>query len=110
MKPERIRGLAVTSRERVAAFPNLPTVAEFYPGYEVTVWLGLFTTAGTPEPVIVRLREAVTEALSDPDTLSRIQSLHMRPYQTSRGDFQALIQKDHDNYKAIVKELGVKLN
>lgn len=106
----KIRGLAVTSRERVPAFPNLPAVAEFYPGYEVTVWLGLFTTAGTPEPVVARLRDAVAEALSDPDTVSRIAALHMRPYQTSRAELQALIRRDYDNYKEIVRELGVKLN
>src|SRR5690242_156351 len=48
----RLRALAVTGSHRSDLFPDLPTISEFYPGYEVTIWLGLFAAAGTPEPVI----------------------------------------------------------
>ena len=71
------------------SLPDLPAIAEFYPGYEVVIWLGLFTTAGTPNPVILRLREAIDRILADPDTVSKLQGPGMQPFATSPGIFQA---------------------
>lgn len=105
----KVRGLAVTGPTRLKDFPNLPAITEFYPGFEVTIWLGLFATAGVPDPVILQLREAIEAALADRETLAKIEGLHMRPHPTTREAFQALIKKDRENYGKIVKELGIKV-
>ena len=63
----KLRALAVTGARRSNAFPDLPPIADFYPGYEVSIWLGLFAPAGTPEPVLERLRAEVKEALASPE-------------------------------------------
>ncbi len=55
IKAGKLRALAVTGTQRSPEYPDLPTIGEFYPGYEVTIWLALFAPAGTPEPVLVPL-------------------------------------------------------
>ena len=109
IKSGKVRGLAVTTPQRLAEFPDLPAIAEFYPGYEVVIWLGLFTAAGTPEPVILRLREAVNQILADPDTVAKLQGPGMQPYATSPEAFLALIRSDHEKYRKLVKEIGIKI-
>ena len=109
IKAGKVRGLAVTTPQRLAELPDLPAIAEFYPGYEVVIWLGLFTTAGTPNPVILRLREAIDRILADPDTVSKLQGPGMQPFATSPGSFQALIHADRDKYGKLVKEIGIKI-
>ena len=104
-----VLGLAVTTPQRVKDFPELPAIAEFYPGYEVTIWLGLFATAGTPDAVVTRLRNAVDEVLVDPDVAAKVRGFGMQPYTTSRETFLALIRRDYDKYGTLVKELGVKM-
>jgi len=54
----KLRALAVAGKQRSAAFSDVPRLAEFYPGFEVTPWLALFAPAGVPGPVMARLREA----------------------------------------------------
>ena len=62
-----VRALAVTTPQRSASIPNLPTVAETLPGYEATAWQGVFAPAGTPRPIVDRLAEAVKAILERPD-------------------------------------------
>src|SRR4029450_10603564 len=68
----KLRALAATGRERSPEFPDLPTIGEIYPGYEVTIWLGLFAPAGTPDAVLVRLRTAVNRALGAADVKEKL--------------------------------------
>jgi tripartite-type tricarboxylate transporter receptor subunit TctC len=107
----KLRALAVTGPRRSAAFPDLPTIAEFYPGYEVTIWLGLFAPAGTPEPILERLRAEVKEALASLDVKAKMnQAGGLEPFSSTSGEFAALIQRDYDKYGKIVKEIGVKVD
>src|SRR5215470_18680578 len=64
LKSGQLRGLATTGKKRSPLFPDMPTIGEFYPGYDVTIWLGLFAPAGTPEPILTRLREEIHKALT----------------------------------------------
>ena len=107
----KLRALAVTGPRRSQAFPDLPTIAELYPGYEVTIWLGLFAPAGTPEPVLARLRAEVKEALASPDVKAKLnQAGGLDPFTSTPEEFAALIQRDYDKYGKIVKEIGVKVD
>lgn len=105
----KVRGLAVTGPTRLKDFPNLPSISEFYPGFEITSWYGLFVTAGVPEPVVLRLREMIDAALADPETLAKIEGISMRLHPTTREEFLALIQRDRESYGKLVKELGIKV-
>ena len=107
----KLRALAVTGAKRSREFPDLPTIGEFYPGYEVTIWLGLFAPAGTPEPVIDRLRAEVARALADPARRARLRSAGgLEPMATTPQQFAALIRSDYDKYGKLVREVGAHVD
>lgn len=111
IKAGHLRALAVTGAERSKVFPDLPTIAEFYPGYEVTIWLGLFTTAGTPDAVIARLHAEVNKALAEPDVKHKLNAAGgLEPYLSTPAEFAALIRRDYDKYGKIVKDVGIKVD
>jgi tripartite-type tricarboxylate transporter receptor subunit TctC len=111
IKAGKLRALAVTGARRSQEFPELPTIGEFYPGYEVTIWLALFAPAGTPEPVLSRLRAAVAKALASPDVREKFNTAGgMEPFVTTPDEFAALIRRDYDKYGKIVKTVGIKVD
>ena len=111
IKAGKLRGLAVTGKRRSAAFPELPTIGEFYPGYEVTIWLGLFAPASTPPAVLDRLRTEVGNALAQPDLKQKLMVAGgLDAFATTPGEFAALIRRDYDKYGRVVREVGVKVD
>ena len=111
IKAGRLRALAVTGLHRSDIFPDLPTIAEFYPGYEVTIWLGLFTAAGTPEPVLASLHAEVNKLLAEAETRKKLHAAGgLEPYISTPAEFAALIKRDYDKYGKVVKEVGVKVD
>ena len=111
IKAGKLRGLAVTGKRRSAAFPELPTIGEFYPGYEVTIWLGLFAPASTPPAVLDRLRTEVGNALAQPDLKQKLMVAGgLDAFVTTPGEFAALIRRDYDKYGRVVREVGVKVD
>ena len=111
IKAGKLRALAVTGARRSPDFPELPTIGEFYPGYEVTIWLALFAPAGTPEPVLARLRAAVDKALAAPDVKQKLNVAGgLEPFATTPEEFAALIRRDYDKYGKIVKAIGIKVD
>ena len=111
IKAGKLRALAVTGARRSPEFPDLPTIAEFYPGYEVTIWLALFAPAGTPEAMLVRLRAAVDKALAAPDVKQKLNAAGgLEPFATTPNEFATLIRHDYDKYGKIVKAIGIKVD
>jgi tripartite-type tricarboxylate transporter receptor subunit TctC len=107
----QLRGLATTGRVRSPLFPDIPTIGSYYPGYDVTIWLGLFAPAGTPEPIVAKLREEVNKALSDRDLAAKLNVTGaLEPLILSPADFAALIRRDYDKYGKLVRDIGVKIN
>ncbi len=105
----KLRALAVTGTYRSRAFPDLPPIAEFYPGFELTIWLGLFAPAATPKPIVERLRSEIRTALALPDVAAKLNSAGgMSVFITSPAEFAALVQRDYDKYGKIVREIGIK--
>jgi tripartite-type tricarboxylate transporter receptor subunit TctC len=108
IKAGKLRALAVTGTKRSPEYPDLPTIAEFYPGYEVTIWLALFAPASTPDAVLARLRAAVDKALAAPDVRQKLNSAGgVEPFVTTPDEFAALIRRDYDKYGKIVKTIGI---
>jgi tripartite-type tricarboxylate transporter receptor subunit TctC len=111
IKAGKLRALAVTGTTRSPEYPDLPTIGEFYPGYEVTIWLALFAPAGTPEAVLVPLRTAVAKALAAPDVRQKLSAAGgVEPFVTTPDEFAALIRRDYDKYGKIVKTIGIRLD
>jgi tripartite-type tricarboxylate transporter receptor subunit TctC len=111
IKAGRLRALAVTGAKRSHLFPDLPAIGEVYPGYEMTIWLGLFAPAGTPEPVLARLREEVAKALASPDVKEKLNNAGgLQAFATSPAEFAALIRSDYEKYGKLVRDIGVKVD
>jgi tripartite-type tricarboxylate transporter receptor subunit TctC len=106
----KLRALAVTGPKRSSVFPELPTIGEFYPGYEVVIWLGLFAASGTPKAVIARLHEEVNKALADRGVDGRLAKAGgMQPNPVTPEQFAEMIRRDYDKYGKLVKDIGVKV-
>ena len=110
-KAGRLRALAVTSAKRSDAFPEVPAIAEFYPGFEMTIWLGLFAPAGTPEPVLARLRDEVAKALAAPDLREKFANAGgLQALLLPQAEFAELIRRDHARFGKLVKDVGARID
>ena len=106
----KARGLAVTGTQRFALLPELPTIGEIYPGYEVLIWHGLFAPARTPAAIIERLRTEVHAVLAQPEVKQRLAASGSGdPYITTPEEFAARIRGDHEKYGKLIKSIGVKV-
>jgi tripartite-type tricarboxylate transporter receptor subunit TctC len=107
----QLRALATSGKSRAKRFPDLPTIGEFYPGYAVDIWLGLFAPAGTPEPVVTALRTEIQKLLARADFAEKLNvSGSLEPLILSPADFAALIRSDYEKYGKVIKEIGIKLD
>jgi tripartite-type tricarboxylate transporter receptor subunit TctC len=106
----KVRGIASTGNVRNPSTPDLPTIAELYPGYEVLIWHGLFVPAGTPQPIVDRLRAEIAEVLAQPDFIKRLaDSGSGEPYISTPEEFSARIRGDYEKYGKLIRSIGVKL-
>jgi len=111
IKAGRLRAIAMTGAHRSSLFPELPTIGQFYPGYEVTIWLALFGPPGMPEPVLTRLRSEVSKLLAKPDLVQRLHGAGgLEPLITTPAEFSALIRRDYEKYGKVVRDVGAKID
>lgn len=107
----RLRGLAATGSKRSALFPDLPTIGEFYPGYQLSTWLGLFGPAGLPETALARLRAEINKALAMQDVKDRLGAAGgLEPWIATPQEFGERIRADYDKYGKLIREIGVKVD
>jgi tripartite-type tricarboxylate transporter receptor subunit TctC len=110
IKGGQLRGLAVTAAHRSPSLPDLPPIADDYPGFNLTLWQGLFAPANTPQPIIDRLRAEVEEVLKLPEVGARFLAAGSgEPSFLTLDGFTALMHSDYDKYGKIIKDVGVKV-
>jgi tripartite-type tricarboxylate transporter receptor subunit TctC len=106
----KARGLAVTGTQRHPLMPELPTIAETFPGYEVVNWHGLFAPPGTPQPIIDRLRMEIAMVLSQAEFKERLANAGAgEPYRVTPEEFSARIRSDHERYGQLIRTIGLKV-
>jgi tripartite-type tricarboxylate transporter receptor subunit TctC len=112
IKAGKLKALAVTSAERSAAVPELPTVAEAGPlkGYEASSWFGLLAPAGTPADVVSRLQQETAKALGSPALKERLLAQGAIPSGMSPADFARLIAAETKKWAEVVKASGAKVD
>ncbi len=98
----KLRALAVTSRERWKALPDVPAVHDTLPGYEVISFIGLGATGGTPAPIIQRLNDEVRKLLGAPATARRFVELGGEPRATSPEEMKAFIERDIERWRSVI--------
>src|SRR4029079_13282917 len=91
IKAGKLRGLAVTSAKRSEALPDLPTIGEFIPGYEMSAWFSVGLPKGTPAEVINKINKEINAALADPKMMARFTELGGIAIGGSPADFGSLI-------------------
>ncbi|MFM7689726.1 MAG: Bug family tripartite tricarboxylate transporter substrate binding protein, partial [Alphaproteobacteria bacterium] len=95
----RLRALGVTTRNRIAPFPDLPTIAEAgVPGYEISTWYGIWAPARTPPAIIARLQQAVAAAARNPETRARFDALGAEPVADSPEDYARFVRAEYDRW------------
>jgi tripartite-type tricarboxylate transporter receptor subunit TctC len=104
----RLRALAVTSSERSAALPQVPTVAEWVPGYSVESWYGLLAPAGTPPEVIARLHAAMVQATQTPEFKRKLEPEGLVVDAGSPAELDAYIRREEARWRRIVKDNHIK--
>ena len=105
----QLRGLAVTGAARSVTLPDLPTVADFVPGYEATSWYGLGAPKGTPNDIIEKLNREVNASLADPKAKTRFAELGATLLPGSPATFGKLVADETEKWDKVVKFSGAKV-
>lgn len=104
-----VRALAVTSKTRSPAFPDLPAVAELgWPNYEASAWYGFVVPAGTPKPIVERLRTATLDALKSPVLMDRLGKEGATPIGNSSEAFGKMMAEEHKRWGELIATAGLK--
>lgn len=105
----KLKALAVTTGKRSSAFPDIPTVAESgYPDYDVTIWTALMAPAGTPEPVLAKVKDAIDAILKEEDTIEKMRALGMDPGNTDSAALGERIAGDIARWQTVAEAAGMK--
>jgi tripartite-type tricarboxylate transporter receptor subunit TctC len=104
----KLRALAVTTATRSEALPDIPTVSEFVPGYEASVWFGLGVPKGTPAEVINKLNQETNAALIDIKIKARMAESGGTVLPGSPADFGKLIAEETEKWSKVVREANIK--
>lgn len=104
----KIRGLAVTSLRRSAAFPDLPAVSETLPGFEVVAWFALFAPAGTPAAIVARLNAESNRALSLAEVREKIAAAGSDPIGGTSDELARFLASDIAKWTRVTREAGIK--
>jgi tripartite-type tricarboxylate transporter receptor subunit TctC len=110
VKAGKVRALAVTTRARLAALPDLPTVTEFVPGYEAVGWYGVGAPKDTPADVIGKLNAALTAALDEPESKARLADLGVEPMPMTPIQFAKLIASENDKWGKVIRDASIRLD
>jgi len=110
VKGGRLRALATMGPQRLAVLPDVPTVAETIPGFNVTNWFGMAVPAGTPAQRIDRLQKSVVNALKQPDVLKTLEGLGVDPVGDTPVQFGAYIAEELQRWQKVMAEGNIKID
>jgi tripartite-type tricarboxylate transporter receptor subunit TctC len=106
----KLKALAQTGAKRVGALPDLPTVGESLPGYEVAGWFGVFAPAGTPREVVNKLSAEITRILTLPDVKARYGALGAEPGPGNPDECAAFLKSEIAKWAKVIRDSGAKLD
>jgi tripartite-type tricarboxylate transporter receptor subunit TctC len=106
----KVLPLAVTTAKRSPLLPDVPTMAETYPGLEIDTWWGLIAPAATPRDVVARLNHAFVAALEAPDIKTKYAGMMAEPVPTTPEQFADLMKREYVRYEGVVKTSGATVD
>src|SRR6266852_746843 len=110
VKAGSLRGLAVTTKERVTVVPDIPTIAESgVPGFDVFSWIGFFVPAKTPQDVVVRMNADTNAALNHPSVRPRFEELGATPKGSTPAELAAFLKSEIDKWGPVIQEAKIRV-
>jgi tripartite-type tricarboxylate transporter receptor subunit TctC len=111
IKSGKLKAIAVSGAKRSKEMPEVPTIAETYPGFDNTIWIGLFASKDVPDAIIQKLRIEVNKALKDPSMIEAFNKAGgIEPLITTPEEFANLMKKDQNKYSTIIRSLNLQLD
>ena len=104
----KVRALGVTGSKRVAAIPEVPTMGETVPGYDVSIWYGIAAPRGTPPEIVAKLNQAVNAVLADPKLQARLAELGGEPMPTTPAQFGKLVAEETERWGKLIRAANIK--
>lgn len=108
VKSDRLRGLAVTGATRDPSMPDLPSISETLPGFDVKNWIGLFAPAGTPPAIVKKLHDDVSKIMQQPAVQKKLESEGAKYYAMTPEAFGVFQKKESLRWGKIIKSAGIK--
>jgi tripartite-type tricarboxylate transporter receptor subunit TctC len=105
---DKIRLIAVGTAQRIPAAPDIPAVAEILPGFEFSSWNGFLAPTGTPESIIVSVRNEITALARSPEVSQRLSRVGIVPGGLSKEQTEAVFKKDYESFAAAIKAAGIE--
>ncbi len=103
----RVRMLALTGAKRSAVFPDVPTVAETVPGYDVSAWFALFAPAGTPAPVVARLGSELQRVLAQPEVIDKFAQAGVDVTPSTPEQMKATLRQELEKWDKVVRKIDL---
>ena len=107
IQPGALRALGVTAKTRMGVLPDIPSIGDSVPGYEVTGWLGYGAPKGTPAEIVEKLNREINAVLADPAINARLLDLGSVPFAGSSGDFAKFVAEETGKWGKVVKFTGL---
>jgi tripartite-type tricarboxylate transporter receptor subunit TctC len=104
----KLRALAVTTATRLEALPDIPTVAEFVPGYEASSWAGIGAPKNTPVEIVDKLNKEINAGLADPTVAARLADLGVEAFASSPGSFGEFIVEYTERWGKVIRAANIK--
>lgn len=109
IRANRVRALAVSAPQRLAALPEVPAVAETFPGYDGDGWHGVLVPAKTPRPVVQRLNAAIVQALQQPEVSKRLREFGLLIVGNTPDQFDSAIHADYEKWGRVAKAAKISV-
>jgi len=110
VKSGKVRALAVTTKTRLDALPDLPTAAEFVPGYEALGWYGIGAPKATPADIVAKLNGALNAALAEAPAKARLADLGVEPMRMTPQEFAQFITDEDKKWGKVIRDANIKLD
>jgi len=110
VRARKLLALAVTGKTRSEALPDVPTIGEFVPGYEASVWNGAVVPKNTPAEIIEKLYKEIDAALADPEIGARLMEVGSIPKSMTPGDFGKFIADDTDKWGEVIRAANIRVD
>ena len=108
-QPGRVKAIAVTGKQRMSVLPNVPTIAETLPGYDVSGWWGYVAPAGTPKPIVDKLNRELNKIVQSPEFKEHFKSQGVEMLGTTPEEFRTHVEREMETWRKLIKKANITM-